>query len=207
MLAWLQSLPEPGLLAVMGLIGLGEGIVGIGFFLPGPPAMLIASATVGSVPEFLLLWIVVTVGAIVGNVIGFELGRRAGPALRETKLVKKHAAQRWDKAANMVHKHGSWAVFGGRLIAPVQSFLPPVAGAAGMSYRKFLPPLAVGAACSQVIPLLIGIGVVASLNSGGVIAIIVIALPAALAAALVVRKRRRKAKLTQYQDPELEPAG
>lgn len=205
-LDWLQSLPEPGLLAVMGLISLGEGIIGIGLFVPGPPAMLIASATLGSVPEFLLLWIVTTVGSTVGNVIGFELGRRTGPALRETKLVTRRAAQRWDKTANLVHRHGIWAVFVGRLLAPLQSFVPPVAGAAGMPYRTFLPPLLIGTACSQAIPLLIGVGVLATLNSGGAITLIAIAL-LAVAVTLVLRNRRRNTKLPKPPEPEMESTG
>ncbi len=207
MLDWVQSLAGPGLLAAAVILGLCEGIVGVGLFIPLQPAVVIGPVAVDSVPEFLLIWALLTVGTIVGNLIGFEIGRRVGPALRDTKLVKREGTQRWDRVENMVHKHGTWAVFVGRLIPLLQGFVPPVAAAAGMPYRKFLPPMTIGAACSQAISLLLGIGFVASLNSGGVIAIIVVAVPVTVAVTLVVRKRRRKFKLTQSADSELEPAG
>lgn len=218
-LDWLQSLPEPGLLAGTGMFSLGEAIIGLGFFLPGEAALLIASATVGSMPEFLVLWTVVTVSALVGNMIGFELGRRTGPALRETKLIKKHGAERWDKAADLLRKHGSRAVFFGRVTPIVRSFMPAVAGAAGMSYRTFLPPVAAGAACSTALPILVSIGVVAGAKSAGNVTLIVVAgVLLALAVTFIIRKRRKtaKAKTTavdkfprnpdQDPNPELEPA-
>ncbi|MEU7746123.1 DedA family protein [Nonomuraea sp. NPDC049158] len=216
-LDWWQSLPEPALIAGAGVIALGESIIGIGFFLPAQAALMIASATVDSLPEFLILWAVVTVGAVAGNVIGFELGRRVGPALRETKLVKKRGAKGWDKATVLLRKHGRWAVFVGRLIpiGLVQSVVPAVAGAAHMRYRTFLPPMAAGAACSTAIPLLIGIGVAAGLKDASGIVLIIVGALLALVAVFVIRKRRR-AKTTTTDtsphdsnhgpDPDREPA-
>lgn len=153
-LDWLQSSPQPVVLAGAGLIALGEAVVGVGLLLPGEAAMLIASSTVDSVTEFLLLWTVATVFSIAGNVIGFELGHRLGPSLRETKLIKKRGAEGWDKASELLRKHGARAVFVGRLIPLVRGFVPAVAGAAGMSYRTFLPPVAAGATISTVLPIL-----------------------------------------------------
>jgi len=202
-LNWLQSLPEPALLASTGILVLGEAIIGLGLVIPGEAALLIASATVGSVPEFFVLWAVAAVGALAGNVIGFELGRRMGTALRETKLVRKHGAQAWDKAAGMVREHGTWAVFVGRLIPFVRSFVPAVAGAAHMPYRAFLPPVAVGAACSTALPILFGVGVAAGVKSASDVSILVIAgLLVALMVILMIRKRRKKAT-----SATLEPEG
>ncbi|MEU6716751.1 hypothetical protein ABZ897_35245 [Nonomuraea sp. NPDC046802] len=53
-LDWWQSLPQAALIAGTGVISLGESIIGIGFFIPGQAALLIASATVDSVPEFFI---------------------------------------------------------------------------------------------------------------------------------------------------------
>lgn len=193
-LDWLQSLPEPALLAGTGVLALGEAIIGLGFLIPGEAGLLIASATVGSVPEFFALWAVVTVGALIGNVIGFELGRRVGPALRETRLIRKHGGDGWDRAAALLRKHGRWAVFVGRLIPFVRSFVPAVAGAAHMSYRTFLPPVAAGAACSTALPILFGIGVAAGVKSAsGVLLLVIVGLVVAL---VVIRRRRKKTRAT-----------
>ncbi|WP_433516865.1 DedA family protein [Nonomuraea sp. CA-143628] len=212
-LDWWQSLPEPALIAGAGVIALGESVIGIGFFLPGQAALMIASATVDSVPEFLMLWAVVTAGAVAGNVIGFELGRRVGPALRETRLVKKRGAKGWDKATALLRKHGPWAVFVGRLIpiGLVQSMVPAVAGAARMPYRTLLPPMVAGAACSAAMPLLIGIGVAAGLKDASGLVLIIVGVLLALVAVFVIRKRRRANTITtdtspHGPDPDREPA-
>lgn len=214
-LDWLQASPQPVVLAGAALIALGEAVVGVGLFLPGEAAMLIASSTVDSVPEFLLLWTVATVFSIAGNVIGFELGSRLGPALRETKLIRKRGAEGWDKASELLRKHGTRAVFVGRLIPLVRGFVPAVAGAAGMSYRTFLPPVAAGATISTVLPILFALGVVSSMKSAGGL-IFVVGLLAALAVTIVVRKRRRNARSRKSAagaghgspdaDPDLESA-
>ncbi|MEV7872556.1 VTT domain-containing protein [Streptomyces sp. NPDC088124] len=176
------------------MIAFAESVVGIGFFVPGGAALLFASATVDSVPEFLLLWAVVTGGALVGNVGSFALGRRLGPSLREAKPVRKRGAEGWDRASGLIRKHGRWAVFVGRLIpfGLVQSVVPSVAGAAGMSYRTFLPPIAGGAACSMALPLLVGVGVAAGVQSAGDVGVLVAAgLLLVLVPVLLVRRRRR----------------
>ncbi|MBC8989434.1 DedA family protein [Micromonospora chalcea] len=194
----LQSTPHLWVMVIVAIVGLGEGIVGVGFFFPGPVAMLGAAATISSPSEFVLIWLAATTGAVVGNTIGFEIGRRVGPALRERKMIDKHAGRRWDQAATMVRKHGRWAVFVGRLLGPLQCFVPPVAGAAGMSYRGFLPPLLLGAACSQALPLLVGLGAFASLDAGG--AVVVAAIVLTMLVVAVVARRRRRIGLTGAQD-------
>jgi len=191
---WLQSLPAPGLVAGAGVIALAESTVGVGFFIPGQGAMMIAAAAVSSVSGFLALWVVATVGALAGNVIGFEFGRRVGPALRETKLIRKHAAGGWDKAVALLERRGRWAVFLGRLTPTglVNSVMPVVAGAARMSYGTFLPPVVVGAACSTGLLLLVGVGIAAGLKHVSDIVLIVVGLGLVLVATLVILKRRKK---------------
>jgi len=208
-LDWLQTLPEPALLAGTGVLMAGESIVGLGFLIPGEAALLIASATVDSVPSFVLLWTVTTVGALLGNVIGFALGRRMGSALRETRLVRKHGAQGWDRSTAMLRKHGAWAVFFGRLIPFARSFVPAVAGSAAMSFRAFLPPVAAGAACATALPILFGAAVGAGVKHAENIVVIVIAgVVLAVLVMAVVRSRRRKALASatvEPGEPDLRP--
>ncbi|MEU6716752.1 VTT domain-containing protein [Nonomuraea sp. NPDC046802] len=125
--------------------------------------------------------------------IGLELGRRVGPTLRESKLVRKHGAAGWDKAAAQLRKHGRWSLFVGRLIpfGLVQSVVPAAAGATHMSYRTFLPPVALGAACSTALPLLAGVGVAAGLkNANDLMLIILGGLLLLVVAVIVIRKLR-----------------
>ncbi|MET7339354.1 DedA family protein [Nonomuraea sp. NPDC005650] len=192
-LDWLQSLPEPAMLAGAGVLALGEAIIGVGFLLPGEAALLIVAATIGSVPEFLVMWAVVTLGALCGNVIGFELGRRVGPSLRDTKLIHKYGGDGWDRASALLQKRGRWAVFTGRLLPLVRSFMPAVAGAAHMSYRAFLPPVAMGAACSTALPLLVGIAAAAGLGNADTMMLVILGgLLLVVVAIIVIRKLRKK---------------
>lgn len=188
-LDWMQALPEWGLAMASLLLGFVEGIVGVGVLIPFQPGLVVGAA-VTSVADFLLLWAALTAGGIGGNLVGFELGRRVGPALRESRLVRGRGAERWDRVTEMIRRRGAWAVFAGRLIMLLQSFVPPVAGAAGMSYRAFLPPLALGAACSQALGLLVGVGAFAGLSAGGAAAAAVIAVPVTVAIVILVRRRR-----------------
>jgi membrane-associated protein len=217
-LGWLQSLPEAAMLAGAGVIALGEGIIGVGFLLPGEATLLLLAATVDSVPEFLLMWAVVTAGALVGNVIGFELGRRVGAPLRNTRLIHKYGGDGWDRAAALIRKRGRSAVFVGRLMPLVRSFVPTVAGTAHMTYREFLPPVALGAACSTALPLLVGIGIAAGLkNANNLMLIILGGLLLVVVAVIVIRKLRQRASAKksttdtvpsdpdQDTDPFLEP--
>jgi len=196
LLDWLQALPTPALLGATGLLVVGEAIVGLGLFIPGEAALLMASATVGSAPDFLTLWTVATICAVVGNVIGFELGRRSGPPLRNTRLIKRHGAERWDRATSLLRERGTWAVFVGRLIPFVRSFVPAVAGAAGMSYRMFLPAVSAGAACSSALPILFAVGVLAGVKNadGGVLITVAALLGLTLVVVLCVRRTRSKAR-------------
>jgi membrane-associated protein len=197
-LDWLQSLPEPAMIVGVGVIALGEAIIGVGFLLPGEAALLLVAATVDSMPEFLLMWAVVTAGALVGNVIGFELGRRVGAPLRNTRLIHKYGGNGWDRASALIRERGRSAVFVSRLIPLVRSFVPAVAGTAHMTYREFLPPVALGAACSTVLPLLVGIGVAAGLkNANGLMLIILGGLLLVVVAVIVIRKLRQSARAKQ----------
>ncbi|MGC5567720.1 DedA family protein [Streptomyces sp. FR-108] len=218
-LDWLESLPEPALLAGTGLLVLGEATIGLGIIVPGEAALLLASGTVDSTSEFLVLWSILTLCAVLGNIVGFEMGRRLGPAARETRLVQKHGAETWDKASGMLRKHGTWAVFVGRVTPVVRIFLPPVAGAANMPYRTFLLPVTAGAACQTALSILIGIGVLTGVKSADSRVLVAAGLLLALAIALgVVRKRSRNKKAgaekaaasrgaDQDPDPTFERAG
>ena len=191
-LDWLGSLPEPALLAGAGALVIGEGVVGLGFVIPGEAALLIAAAAVGSIPEFLILWAVTTTCSVIGNVIGFELGRRVGPPLRDVRFIQKHGGDRWDRASELLQRHGSKAVFIGRVIPFVRNVVPAVAGAAGIPYRMFLAAVTAGAACATVLPILFVIVVTEGVRQNGNL---VVAAAVALVAAGVIgtaRKRRTK---------------
>ena len=115
----------------------------VGFFLPGDSLLITAgifAAAAGvSVPSLLVRWLLPVIGcAIVGDQLGYWIGRSAGGALykREDSLFfrKRHL----ESAHEFYQKYGGRAVILARFVPIVRTFCPPVAGAAKMPYAKYL---------------------------------------------------------------------
>src|SRR3984893_17713652 len=110
----------------------------VGFFLPGDSLLVTAGVFAASgqlhISELLLL---VPVCAIVGDQIGYWIGRKAGQALyrREESLVfrKSHL----ERARQFYEKYGGKTVILARFVPIVRTFCPPVAGAAQMPYGRY----------------------------------------------------------------------
>src|ERR1700692_2934538 len=110
----------------------------VGFFLPGDSLLVTAGVFAASgqlhISELLLL---VPLCAIVGDQIGYWIGRKAGQALyrREDSLVfrKSHL----ERARQFYEKYGGKTVIRARFVPIVRTFCPPVAGAAQMPYGRY----------------------------------------------------------------------
>lgn len=212
---WLRELPAPAMYAATGGLVLAECTVGLGFIAPGEGGLLLASAVlVTDFPRGLLLWAIVTVCAGIGDSIGYAIGRRFGPGLRDTRLIQKYGVDGWDKATGILRKRGAWAVFFARFLPVVRTLTPAAAGTSQLPYRKFLPAVVAGAACWSALHITLGAAlgkaaerVEEAMGVGG--AVIIGALAVAIAAMIIIRKRRKSkaaAALAGDADPELEPA-
>jgi len=110
----------------------------VGFFLPGDSLLVTAGVFAASghlhLSKLLLL---VPLCAIVGDQIGYWIGRKAGQALyrRKDSLVfhKRHL----QRAHEFYEKYGGKTVILARFVPIVRTFCPPVAGAAEMSYGRY----------------------------------------------------------------------
>ena len=111
-------------------------------FLPGD-SLLFAAGALAATGAFRLelLLPVMVVAAIVGNAVNYMVGRRVAHLFRldapETSMhrwVKREYVQR---AHEFFEQHGGRAVVLARFVPIVRTFLPFVAGGAGMSYRSF----------------------------------------------------------------------
>ena len=111
----------------------------IGFFLPGD-SLLVTAGLLGS-QGFLnvyLLGALCTVAAIVGDSLGYAIGRASGPRIftREDSFLfnKKHLY----RAHQFYEKHGGKTIVLARFMPIIRTFAPVVAGAAEMRYRDFI---------------------------------------------------------------------
>jgi membrane protein DedA with SNARE-associated domain len=116
----------------------GETSAFIGVLLPGETVILLASAIAsrGDLDPVLLAILVVT-GGMTGDSLGYALGHWYGqrPNTRLTRWVRP--GSRIGRAQDFLTRHGGAAVVTGRFIGFVRTFLPFVAGASGMRYRRF----------------------------------------------------------------------
>lgn len=85
-------------------------------------------------------------GAVVGDSIGFEFGRRLGPTMRASRLGRRVGAARWERADASITRLGGRAVLTGRFVGLLRAVVPMVAGMSEMPYRTFLVWNVLGAA-------------------------------------------------------------
>jgi membrane protein DedA with SNARE-associated domain len=127
------------ILAVTGLLVFAEDAIFIGFLIPGETAAVLAGVSSGLHGVALSLAIgVVVLAAIVGDSVGYEIGRRFGPALQASRLGRKVGPERWARAEAYLHAKGGAAIFGGRFVGVLRALVPAIAGATRMPYRRFL---------------------------------------------------------------------
>ena len=133
-----------GIIAWGGTVGLTAIIFAetgllIGFFLPGDSLLVTAgllAATTG-VFNVWLLGLLLSVASIVGNSVGYGIGKAAGPRLfsREDSLLfnKKHLF----RAREFYDQHGGKTIIIARFMPIVRTFVPVVAGMGQMGYRRY----------------------------------------------------------------------
>jgi membrane-associated protein len=111
----------------------------VGFFLPGDSLLVTAGvfAAAGVIP---LRWLLVPVMfcAIAGDQIGYWIGRAAGAALYRREDSFFFRRQHLESAHEFYEKYGGKTVILARFVPIIRTFCPPVAGAAKMSYPRYL---------------------------------------------------------------------
>jgi membrane-associated protein len=138
LLAHLLSIPSALAYVTIGALVFGEAALFVGFVLPGETAVLLGGvlASLGhlSLPALLAL---VVVAGVVGDSVGFEVGRRLGPRLMQVRPLRRHR-DRLERARGYLRDRGGRAVVVGRFTAFLRAVTPAMAGASAMSYRRFL---------------------------------------------------------------------
>jgi len=123
---------------VCGIVFVETGFF-VGFFLPGD-SLLITAGIFAAADVLPLRWLLLPVMAcaIVGDQIGYWIGRGAGPAMyrREDSLLFRRS--HLQRAHDFYEKYGGRAVILARFIPIVRTFCPPVAGAAKMPYSRYV---------------------------------------------------------------------
>ena len=110
----------------------------IGLIMPGDTVVLIASTGVVDLQDFFWLIFSVLLGSMIGETIGFSIGRLFGARIRASKLGQRFGEDNWKRADVFVEKRGGPAVAISRFLPVLHSLVPVVAGATKMRYKTFI---------------------------------------------------------------------
>jgi membrane-associated protein len=128
------------------------------FFLPGDSLLVMAGvyAAKGDLSMWVLNLLLVP-AAQIGNMSSYFIASRLGPRLftSRSRLLKP---EHLEKAHAFYEKHGGKAIVLARFLPIVRTFVPIVAGAARMDFRKFFGFSALGALAWVLSMTLIGFG-------------------------------------------------
>ncbi len=138
-------LASPWAYIVLALLAAAESAAFVGLAVPGETAMLLGGflAFQGRV-NLGVVMAAGAIGAVVGDSIGYEIGRVFGEPLKRSRLGRRVGQDRWAKGEAYLRAKGGRAVFLGRFVGVLRALVPALAGMSRMPYRTFLPWNAAG---------------------------------------------------------------
>lgn len=206
---WLETVPAVSIYALVALV---IGLESLGIPLPGEiilvSAALLSSQHSGINP--VILGACASIGAIVGDSIGYAIGRKGGRPLLAwlgAKFPKHFSEGHVATAERSFQKWGMWAVFFGRFVALLRIFAGPLAGVLRMPYWKFLIANVLGGIiwAGGTTAIIYYVGVVAEswlkrFSWVGLVVAVLIGL-----ASMLIVKRKAKTAAAELREAEPEP--
>jgi membrane-associated protein len=131
-----------GLIGVLRVIFAECGLL-VGFFLPGDSLLysagLVAAGGIAGIslaPLWVLL-LLLPIAAIAGNLVGYWIGLRAGPAVFNRPDSRLFRAEYVDRAHTFFERNGSRTILLARFVPIVRTFATVMAGASRMNFRRY----------------------------------------------------------------------
>lgn len=199
----IRSMPPMLAYGIIALLVFGEAAVFVGFVVPGETAVLLGGflAHEGRL-DLVTLTAIVVISAIVGDTVGYEVGRRLGPRFLRLRLFDRHR-NGLDSARERLRRRGGPAIFLGRWTAFFRAVMPGLAGVSRMRYPTFLMWNAIGGISWGVTFCLVGYYAGASyarvasrIGRGGAVVVVVLV----IGAIVVWRARRHRIEWSEADD-------
>jgi membrane-associated protein len=149
----------PWALAGVCLIIFAECGLLVGFFLPGDSLLFITGLAVVTGLIATPMWVVcllLVVAAVAGNVMGYVVGAKAGPAVFDRPNSKLFKRDNVERTQRFFDRYGSRAIVLGRFVPIVRTFITVMAGVGRMDLRRYVTFSAIGAALWAVGVTLLG---------------------------------------------------
>lgn len=148
--SWLDPdtiISDGGLYVVLAIIFAECGLL-IGFFLPGDSLLFTAGLLTADDVLSQPLWFVcltISIAAFIGNVVGYQIGVRAGPAVFSRPDSRLFRREYVDRTSEFFERYGGRAIVLARFVPIVRTFITVMAGAGRMDYRRYLIYTGIGA--------------------------------------------------------------
>ena len=149
----------PLAMVIVCLIIIAETGLLLGFFLPGDSLLFTVGLMIGTDLLDVPIWlacILISASAIVGDQLGYFIGRKAGPAVFKRPNSRFFSQKNADRAQQFFVKHGAKAVIFAHYVPILRTFVPVAAGVGKMQYSYYLRNNLIGAISWGIIVPLIG---------------------------------------------------
>lgn len=133
-----QSVAPGWRVLIAGVAMMLETSVLVGLFVPGDTIVIVAGTAVASFWEGTALVGAIVAGSLIGESIGFWLGRVLGPRLRHSRFGRWIGEVHWQRAERYLARRGGLAILISRFLPVLHSVVPLTVGMSGYRYRRFL---------------------------------------------------------------------
>jgi membrane-associated protein len=127
-----------GLVGIMVILFAECGLL-VGFFLPGDSLLFTAGllAAGGLIAPLWVLLLLLPLAAIAGNLVGYWIGRKAGPAVFNRPDSKLFKAEYVERSHAFFERNGTRTILLARFVPIVRTFATVMAGASRMDVRRY----------------------------------------------------------------------
>jgi membrane-associated protein len=182
--------------SLVGGLAFAEAALFVGFVLPGETAVLLGGVLANqhrvSLP---VIAAVAVLAAIIGDSVGYEVGRHFGTRLLDSRIFERRRAA-LERGQQALRDKGGRAVFVARFTAFLRAVMPGLAGTVRMPYRRFLAFNAAGgliwATGFTLLGYLVGASYHTVENIAGRASEAILAVVALAVIVFVIRRRRRE---------------
>lgn len=127
-----------GYALLFGIVFAETGLL-VGFFLPGDSLLFTVGMVAGAGHlDVVTIILLLTAAAIIGDGVGYFLGRKAGPLVFSRPNSRWFRQEHLQRTREFYEKHGGKTIIYARFVPIIRTFAPFVAGVGNMSYKRFL---------------------------------------------------------------------
>jgi membrane-associated protein len=138
----LELIDSLGAYALVGILAIVFAECGLllGFFMPGDSLLFTAGLLVAEGTLDTPIWamcVLVTLAAVIGNLVGYGIGRKAGPRIFERPDSRLFKQLYVDKTFAFFDRYGARAIVMARFVPIVRTFITVMAGVGKMDFRRY----------------------------------------------------------------------